>query len=320
MKIGLIDVDSHNFPNLALMKLSAYHKDKGDKVEWVNYWDNYNIVYKSKVFTFSNEDRTIINSDVIINGGSGYDLENNLRQDIESTFPDYSLYPQYDYAVGFLTRGCSRNCPFCIVYKKEGASHKVGDLGMFWNGQKEIKLLDPNILECDKRESLLSQLKESGALIDFTQGLDIRFINNEIINQLQYLNIKRIHFAYDLTDNSKVIEKNLMLFRDKTNYKRDKVSVYILVNYNTTIEEDIYRIEFVKSLGFSPFVMVYDKHKINNNTVYMQLQRWVNSPRLFWSCSFKSYVDEYIKTHRNYIKTLLTNHSEKEMKTLGLMI
>ena len=156
MKIGLIDVDGHNFPNLPLMKISAYHKQCGDKVEWVNLFEHYDRVYMSKVFTFTPDFEYCINADEIIKGGTGYDLHNKLPTEIENIYPDYSIYPEYNEAYGFLTRGCPRNCDFCIVGTKEGlCSRKVANLDYFWNGQKVIKLLDPNLLACKEHIDLL---------------------------------------------------------------------------------------------------------------------------------------------------------------------
>ena len=176
MKIGLIDVDSHNFPNLALMKISTYHKSNGDDVDWWNGLLYYDKVYMSKVFdaTYTNDMNYCINADEVVIGGTGYDLKNKLPQIIEHQMPDYELYNIKKTAYGFLTRGCPRNCSFCIVSKKEGLiSNQVSELNEFWNGQKEIKLLDPNILACKNVIYLLNQLILSNALVDFTQGLDI---------------------------------------------------------------------------------------------------------------------------------------------------
>ena len=202
MNIGLIDVDSHNFPNLALMKISAYHKSKGDSVEWYeplfhSMGEPLDIVYMSKVFgdEYTKDYPYFINAKQVYKGGTGYhikvvdgaevfDKENhkNLPDEIEHMYPDYSLYPEYtkDMAYGFLTRGCCNNCSYCIVSQKEGlCSRKVADLSEFWNGQKHIKLLDPNILACKDHMELLQQLVDSKAKVDFTQGLDARFINEE---------------------------------------------------------------------------------------------------------------------------------------------
>ena len=184
MKIGLMDVDSHNFPNLSLMKISAWHKAQGDTVEWWIPIEHYDIVYVSKVFgdEYSAMDMTVIQADKIIYGGSGFAIkvidgkevyektdDPNLPDEIEHMYPDYSLYPLLtkDKAYGFLTRGCPNNCAFCCVTKKEGkVSHKVAELDEWWNGQKLIELLDPNILACKQHLELLEQLGQSGAWVN----------------------------------------------------------------------------------------------------------------------------------------------------------
>lgn len=209
MNIGLIDVDGHNFPNLALMKISAWHKAKGDTVEWCLPMGHYDIVYQSKVFdeTYSLDIDWVPMADKVIKGGTGYGLDNKLPDEIEHIFPDYSIYPELtkDTAYGFLTRGCPRGCSFCIVAGKEGRrSHKVADLSEFWNGQKYIELLDPNLLACKDRLELLDQLAESRAMVNFNQGLDIRFTNEEIAEKLNNIRVKRLHFAWDNPDDDLV--------------------------------------------------------------------------------------------------------------------
>ena len=221
MKIGLIDVDSHHFPNLCLMKLSAYHKTKGDTVEWWNGLEKYDIVYKSKVFTeeYTTEENTVIHADKVIEGGTGYGLENKLPYKIEHCYPDYSLYTERtkNIAYGLLTRGCPRDCPFCIVSQKEGKqSIKVADLSEFWRGQKTIKLLDPNLLACKDHVELLQQLIDSKSYVDFTQGLDARCINEENAELLAKIKVKMIHFAFDDIKQEKSIIEGLKLYK-KTN-------------------------------------------------------------------------------------------------------
>lgn len=187
MKIGLIDVDGHNFPNLPLMKISAWHKSKGDHVEWYQpmFSGHMDIVYMSKVFSFTPDYEWCIDADKIIKGGTGYAIslvdgkeiydktkDIPLADEVEHIYPDYSLYPECsDTAYGFLTRGCPRGCSFCHVAPKEGkCSHKVADLKEFWNGQKHIVLCDPNILACPDWEDLLQQVIDSKARVDFNQG------------------------------------------------------------------------------------------------------------------------------------------------------
>lgn len=304
LKLGLIDADGHNFPNLALMKLSAYHKALGWEVEFVNYWDDYDRVCISKVFDYSPDplaDHVIrCASGEIIYGGTGWTegqrekgYVSKLKNEIEHIYPDYTLYPRYDYALGFLTRGCGRKCPWCIVNQKEGECNKVADLDEFWNGQKEIKLLDPNLLAYRDREALLKQLIKSKASIDFTQGLDIRLCDKETIDLIKKVRVKRVHFAYDEMKHSGIIEASLTNFKKHTNWGHGKVSVYILTNFNTTLEEDLYRIEFCKSLDFTPYVMVYNKHLLKDGSIYFRLQNWTNKPIVFYSSTFKEFLSRY---------------------------
>jgi hypothetical protein len=291
VKIGLIDVDGHNFPNLALMKISAHHKAKGDQVEWAIPMLKYDIVYQSKVFDFSPDENTCIQCEQLIKGGTGYDLDNKLPKEIESIYPDYSLYNEKK-AYGFLTRGCPRNCPFCIVGKKEGLkSYQVADLEQFWNGQKEIVLCDPNLLACKNRLELLQQLVDSKAWIDINQGLDIRFMTEDVINKIRQLKLRMLHFAWDRDNQSDLILKNLETFRKSVDYDFRKLRVYVLTNYETTFDFDLYRVYKLKELGFDPFVMIYDKE--NAPKQLRRLQRWVNNKFIFRSCEkFEDYKHE----------------------------
>jgi hypothetical protein len=282
MKIGLIDVDSHRFPNLALMKLSAYHKGIGDDVEWHFPLAHYDKVYKSKVFTFTPEYNAPIDADCIIKGGTGYNLYSILESKIDRQYPDYSLYNITDTAYGYLTRGCPRHCPFCIVSEKEGnISHRVNTLNSFWKGQKYIRLLDPNLLACEDRIELLLELKESGAWVDFTQGLDARLLTDEIDNLLKLMKIKMIHFALDNIKDSDIIIKNIKRFINKTGFTRRKIVVFILINYNNTVAEDLERIYTLRDIGAQPYIMIYEKEKTSGGDKVRLLQRYVNNKRIF---------------------------------------
>lgn len=286
MNIGLIDVDGHNFPNLALMKLSAYHKAQGDTVEWCWGWGAYDRVYMSKVFdeTYSKDVPEPLNAREIIKGGTGYGLDNRLPDDVEHIYPDYSLYPELtrNTAYGFLTRGCPRGCQFCIVAAKEGRrSIKVADLREFWDGQKHIKLLDPNLLACQHHMELLGQLADSGAWVDFTQGLDCRLLttgNIAIINQIK---LKEIHFAWDYMSESGAVIRGLELYAENARRKPHGryATVYCLTNYDTTMEENLYRIYTLRDMGYDPYVMVYDKPSAPREI--KMLQRWCNNRRIF---------------------------------------
>jgi len=287
LKIGLIDVDSHNFPNLPLMKISAYHKNLGDDVEWFSTLNQYDRVYISKVFDFTPDYEMCIQAGEIIKGGTGYDLQNKLPDEIEMMFPDYSLYNITDTAYGFLTRGCPRNCPFCIVGEKEGLkSVQVAELWNFWNGQKEIKLLDPNITAFKECDRLFQDLIDSKAWIDFTQGLDIRLMTDKKANLLNQMKVKMLHFAWDNYEFS-TYEK-LKKFRPLLKYDSRKLRVYVLTNFNTTIEQDLERIYKLRELDYDPYVMIYDKQ--NAPKKIRELQRWVNNKFIFRSCErFEDY-------------------------------
>lgn len=284
MEIGLIDVDGHNFPNLALMKISAWHKARGDYVEWHCGLKHYNRVYMSRVFddTYSSDYEFCINADEVIRGGTGYDLKNKLPDEIEHIYPDYSLYPELtkNTAYGFLTRGCPRACKFCIVAEKEGrCSRKVANLSEFWNGQRNINLLDPNILACKDHIELLRQLADSKACVDFNQGLDIRCINNDNIELLNQIKVKEIHFAWDNPKDD--LEKYFMKYRGKAKHKPHGHfgTVYCLTNFDGTHEEDLYRIYTLRDWGFDPYVMIYDKPNAPRKT--RLLQRWCNNKIIF---------------------------------------
>lgn len=287
MRIGLIDVDGHNFPNLALMKISAYHKAKGDTVEWCFPLDRYDIVYQSKVFdnTYSPDIEWEPQADKIIKGGTGYGLDNTLPFEIEHMYPDYSIYPKLteDTAYGFLTRGCPRGCDFCIVAYKEGRrSRKVADLSEFWRGQKNIVLLDPNILACREHPDLLRQLIDSEACVDFNQGLDIRLTTERNIDLINQVKVKSIHFAWDNAkdDLKPYFERYEALAKHKPHGRYG--TVYCLTNFGSTMEENLYRIYTLRDLGFDPYVMVYDKP--NAPKEIRDLQRWCNNVMIFRSC------------------------------------
>ena len=295
MRIGLIDVDGHNFPNLPLMKLSAWHKAQGDHVEWYQpmFSGHMDRVYMSKVFSFTPDYEYFIDAAEIVKGGSGYCIKTKdgqetydreqdtaLPEEVEHIYPDYELYG-IDYSIGFLTRGCPRGCSFCHVATKEGrCSIKVADLSEFWRGQKKIVLCDPNILACRDHIELLQQLADSKAKVEFNQGLDIRLISDANINILRQIILDGIHFAFDRWQDREVIEPRLRKFAEAGyNKDRGRVMVYILCNYDTTIEQDIYRIQLCRELKFSPYPMIYDKE--HADPVYRRIQRWCNN-FVFW--------------------------------------
>lgn len=307
MKIGLIDVDGHNFPNLPLMKLSAWHKAKGDHVEWYDpmfsgYMDR---VYMSKVFSFSPDYEYPIWADEIHCGGSGYCIELvngkevydserdcELQPEIEHIYPDYSLYNITDTAYGFLTRGCPRGCGFCHVEAKEGrVSRKVADLTEFWNGQKNIVLCDPNILGCREWKNLLQQLIDSKAWVDINQGLDIRLMTEEKAEMLKKIKMKQLHFAWDRYQDKEIILPKFQMFKEITGINERNLIVYVLCNYDTTIEQDLERIYTLREMGYWAYVMLYDKEHIPKGHELRKMARWVNNRFIFSKCkTFEEYA------------------------------
>ena len=335
MRIGLIDVDGHNFPNLPLMKLSAWHKKNGDSVEWYeplfhSIGEPFDIVYMSKVFSFTPDYEYFVNSKCVIRGGTGYAIyqkngkecyeqcyDAELPYEVEHMYPDYSIYFNDDdfvydektgeclglskkerekrnTAYGFLTRGCPRGCEFCIIAGKEGkCSYKVADLSEFWNGQKNIELCDPNMFACKDWKELAWQLIDSGAYINFNQGCDIRIMTREKIEYIRQMKIKTIHFAWDRYEDKEVIIPKFKMFKEITNWDKRKLIVYILTNFDTTHKQDLERIYTLRELGYWPYVMIYEKEKLPKKHITRKLQRWVNMRSIFETVYI---FDDYLKT------------------------
>lgn len=313
MRIGLIDVDGHNFPNLPLMKLSAWHKQQGDSVKWYEpLADGFphpplDRVYVSKVFSFTAEYEYFINANEVYKGGSGYCIEvksgkeiyckerdRKLLFEVEHIYPDYSLYPvlTQDTAFGFMSRGCPRGCGFCHVGMKEGRkSYKVADLSEFWRGQKNIVLLDPNPIACREWKDILHQLIHSGAWVDFSQGVDIRLMTREKAEMIKRIKTKNIHFAWDKYKDKEDIVPKFKMFKCITGWDKRKLTVYVLTNFNTTIEQDLERIYILRELGYHPYVMIYDKQHTKSTDTVRRIQRWVNMRAVFEKINnFEDYI------------------------------
>lgn len=303
MKIGLIDVDGHNFPNLPLMKLAAWHKQQGDSVEWYEplLGGHYDRVYMSKVFGFTQDYEWPVHADEVIKGGTGYNIrivdgkevytkDKPLLYPIEHMYPDYEIYGIKDTAYGFMTRGCPRGCDFCIVEKKEGRGETVAPLKEFWKGQKNIVLLDPNVIAVKDWQQNIEQLIESGSYVDFSQGLDIRIMTRKKAEMVSKVKTKMVHFAWDRMKDEKTVTENLRMFREISGYDRHKIHVYVLTGFNTTAEEDLHRIYTLRDLGVSPYVMVYDKEHLPRGHILRKMQRWVNNKMIFNTVKdFKEY-------------------------------
>ena len=284
------------------MKLaSAWKQNKAD-VEWYNpFGEEYDYVYIAKVFSDTPICQEYINAKEVYFGGSGFCIVKHgekemwrepdafnymphLADFVEHQYPDYSIYPTVkDTAFGFLTHGCPRGCGFCHVASKEGRkSVKVADLKEFWRGQKRITLLDPNLLACPDWADLLRQLTESNAKVDINQGLDARLLSEEKAEALASVKLSTIHFAWDDYKQKDAVVKGLEIFAKHYPRKLEKghqAQVFVLCNFDTTLQEDLERIYFLRDMNFEPYVMIYDKQ--NAEPVYKSLQRWVNMRAIF---------------------------------------
>lgn len=297
MKIGLIDVDGHNFPNLALMRISAWHKEQGDEVEW--WWTDfihYDIVYMSKIFSdaYSKDIPEPMNADKVIKGGTGYcislgedgkehfDQSKNVKlpDEVEHMFPDYSIYQEFKFAVCMTSRGCPRGCAFCHVAAKEGrCAVKVANVSDFWNGQKHIEVLDPNITACRDKHDLFQQYADTKATVCFNQGIDIRMITDRDIEDLNRIRLQKVHFAWDNPKDDLKSKFENYARGARWKYKGSYGMVYCLTNFNSTMEENLYRIYTLRDLGYDPYVMVYDKPHAPKEI--RDLQRWCNNKIIF---------------------------------------
>lgn len=288
MNIGLVDVDGHNFPNFALMRISAWHKAQGDNVEWaMPMFGNYDRVYQSKIFTFTPDKTDFDGQCEVIRGGTGYDVRSQLDPLMECiTEMDYSLYPQYPFSIQFLSRGCIRRCPFCLVHDKEGRIHSVLPAQLNPNG-KWIEVLDNNFFANPQWLASVQYLMEVGQPVNL-HGVDIRIMNEEQAYWLNRLRLRRsIHIAWDLPD----IDLTDKL-REVTHYiKPYKLMCYVLIGFNSTVEQDMYRIERLRELGIKPYVMPY--RDFENNRIPSQyekdLAQYVNKPMIFKTCSFADF-------------------------------
>lgn len=288
MNVGLAQVDG-KWPNLALLKLSAWHKRQGDVVEPYMPLKQYDVVYASKVFDFTPDSNYLPQG--TIRGGTGYDLTTCLPDEVEACRPDYSLYPHFEAAMGFTTRGCVRSCPFCVVPRKEGLLRVVGDLYSFWAGQREVILLDNNLTAAPMEhfEMVLRQLIEERVRVDFSQGLDLRLVTEDHSLLLAGVKLLRhqVRFAWDSVEDEAAIRRGLSTFlkHNSLNRTTQKATVYVLIGYDSTPDEDIYRVKVLRDLNVDPFVMAYNKRDLYQR----RFARWVNHRAIFRSIPWEQY-------------------------------
>jgi len=287
MKIGLIDVDS-KIPNLALMKLSAHHKRLGDNVEWYSPLaiSTYDQVYISKTFTWTKYPYNTPENTIW--GGNGFGLKNKLSHDVEHVYPDYSLYG-IDYAMGYLTRGCINNCSFCVVRKNEGMLKFNAKLDEFWKGQKNLMLLDNALTDYNECIEALSEIRDFGIKLNLCQGFNVRTIKPEVAKVL--VDVKRWkgkqwHIAWDNPKDEKLVMDGILTLNNAGMFNHE-LMCYVLVNYNTSVKQDIYRVELLDKMGIDPFVMIYQGNPVDRKI--KDLARWCNRPQIRGICAFSEY-------------------------------
>ena len=284
MIIGLHDADKNKFPNYALMKLSAYHKSLGDEVEMWNPGKNYDKIYSSKVFTFPPPQHDALKAlSNVVYGGTGYGIYDELPPEVDSMFPDYSIYPDCDHAIGFLTRGCIRKCPWCVVPRKEGMIRPYRT----WQeikrpDSRDIVLMDNNVLAIDYGIQQMESMIGEKVRIDFNQGLDARLITSEvaeIISRLKW--IRFIRMSCDTESMLDIVLDRIELMK-KHGIKPYRFFVYVLVQ---DIESAERRVITLRKVGADPFAQPYRDFENNIEPTREQrdFARWVNHKAIFKS-------------------------------------
>jgi hypothetical protein len=309
--IGLIQIDGR-LPNLALMKLSAYHKQQGDTVILMKDKEPsqrlipFDKVYISCIFE-DNKDIAVKISKQFPNseiGGIGIN-SSKLPDEIEHIKPDYDIF-KCDYSVGFSSRGCFRNCPFCKVMGHEGFIRPNCDIYEFWDKRhKHIVLQDNNILALPQHfEKIAEQIKKENLSVDFNQGLDIRLINDNNAKILSELNVKpSLRFAFDSVEIEPQVIKGIEIL-EKYGIKR--AMWYVLVGFNTTIKQDLYRLNLLKSLNQRAYVMRYKTCR--GIQAYDDLASWSNQPQFFMSMDFETFIK--CRRNRSEINTFKRSKSK----------
>lgn len=292
--IGLIDVDRTKFPNLALMKISAYHKNRGDNVEWANpIFGNYDKIYKSKIFTFSPDDNTPYNCEVI-KGGTGYNLTTELPTEIDAMQPDYSIYPQIDKktAYGFLTRGCPNKCKWCVVPIKEGAIRPYRDVEeIAIDNRTNLILMDNNILACDYGLQQIEKIIKNDYRVDFNQALDARLVTEDIAKLLARVRfIDVVRFGCDTPHQITECE-NAMRLIDKYRGRPHQYLLYAMIGTNK--QEVLKRLShFRKNKRVRMVAQPYRDFKDPNQVIpqwQKDMARWAMRREFWTTCDFKDF-------------------------------
>lgn len=289
--IGIYDVDS-KIPNLALMKISAWHKERGDDVEmyFPIFRSRYDDVYASKIFNFSSS--RDIWSDKMKVGGTGWDISVELPEEMEAMSPDYTLY-NYPHSIGFTMRGCRLKCSFCVVPQKEGGPKPNNTIEEIWTQRDSrfIMLLDNDFFGNPEWSDRIEEMKAFRLKVNFSQGLNIRNLKPEqaaALESVQFVNSRGnsryVYFAWDDPRHEKLIHKGIQVCVD-AGIKAHQMAFFVLIGYHSTPEEDLHRVEVLRKYGCMPFAMPYNKF----DPYQKKFCRWVNRKELFKSCSWSEF-------------------------------
>lgn len=291
MRIAIFDVDS-KIPNLALMKISAWHKAKGDSVEVYSplFKNEYDKIYASKIFNFS--DGSMLDPEKMEIGGTGYDMKKELPAEIEAMTPDYSLY-DYPHSIGFTMRGCRLRCDFCVVPEKEGKPKSVMTIPEIWTQRDSdfVMLLDNDFFGNPEWEARIKEIQDLNLRVNFSQGLNIRNIKPEqaeAVASIRFSNInataKQVHFAWDDPRHEKLIHKGIKVCTD-AGIKPYQMAFYVLIGFHSTEDEDMHRIQVLRDYGCDPYVMPFNKE----DPYQKKFARWVNHKAIFKSVKWEEY-------------------------------
>jgi len=292
-KVLLVDVDS-KIPNLALMKLSAYHKSKGDEVGFnVNDPDKVyaSIIFKKHAISPIMLRLQYPDAEVVI-GGCGQDLSLTLPDEVEYIKPDYTLYDM-DYSMGFTTRGCIRNCYFCIVPKKEGMI-RINQHPKEFHDERfnKIIMLDNNILaKPNWFFEITDWFIKNDLKIDFNQGMDIRLLTKDIAERLYELKRESTwKFAFDSIESKKEVIRGIDLLKDAGINTKQHLSFYVYCHDNSMFEEALERCNILRERRCNSFVMFNIDNNDRSHHV-RNLQRWANRRFAYWRGTFDEYVN-----------------------------
>lgn len=286
MRIAMHDHENNGYPNVALMKLSAWHKANDDTVEWFNamFAGSYDRVYSSKVFTWTKANPYLPSS--ADRGGTGHDISKTLPDEVEHICPDYALYA-CDKSYGFLTRGCIRKCHWCFVPEKEGEIRTHADIEEFTR-HKNVVMMDNNVLACDHGIDQIDKIVRLGLKVDFNQGLDSRLIDDGIARRLAKLKWSHpLRLACDNVAMIEPIRKAVELLRWH-NATPTRFFCYTLVN---DIGDALERVKFLKGINVDPFCQPYrDAEGSEPTNEQKAFARWVNHKAEFKSRTWEEYA------------------------------